>query len=352
MDIKSSHQTSTPVPNWILENPLQFTRLEMGLILFIIQRGVANGTRSSEICSISCISKALNYHDQDNIRQALKKLISKKIIVRIKQKNSFQYALYESFNPTSQIVDNYVDNFSENTKKEANTTTLKGSKCYDRGVANGTMRSHKSHGKANNEVNKKSNKLLKKEKVTKKKEINNNNININNNNPKEKDIYIYISKKKGKFKKFSKVFLNPKEKQLPPKAVLEATLEEQKIFEVFKSLGFSDSKDNFLKWIQPLYKEQTLKYVDFERNAYSWRDYFEKKHPKNHKLSYRNWIYKPYAIKRDVDFRKAEILKSEADKYAQSSLTWEYKKATMSPEEKLKINTLWEKIKGMSIKTF
>lgn len=80
---------------------------------------------------------------------------------------------------------------------------------------------------------------------------------------------------------------------------LDLSLEEKEILKCFIHLGEKITEDNledWKKWLAELKKENPNK--DLIKNAKKWRDYFEQKHPKRHKNSFRNWIEKDYADKK------------------------------------------------------
>lgn len=80
----------------------------------------------------------------------------------------------------------------------------------------------------------------------------------------------------------------------------ELNQEEKAVLKCFVHLSFRVNKeqlDGWKKWLVEL--KRAFPQKDLVKNALKWRDYFEQKPPKRHKNSFRNWIEKPYADKKD-----------------------------------------------------
>ena len=77
---------------------------------------------------------------------------------------------------------------------------------------------------------------------------------------------------------------------------LNLSLEEKELLKCFYELGFKlkeNDLESWKKWVAEQKKDYPNK--DLIVNVKDWRDYFENKHPKRHKVSFRNWISKDYA---------------------------------------------------------
>jgi len=77
-------------------------------------------------------------------------------------------------------------------------------------------------------------------------------------------------------------------------------LEEKGVLKCFYAIGYKlreDYIDSWNKWILEIKKDNSEK--NLLSNAKKWRDYFEDKPPKNHKSSFRNWVEKEYADKKE-----------------------------------------------------